>query len=299
VTEAFRCAGASALRTESLAGTASTLRPFLLVENPGPWGVDAVRDSRLPGPVKGALAAAARAAGVRILLVRRHHRRAPREGFHVFAAYADPVAPWMETTVLAHPEDLLGLDLAALGSGRSPGLTAYDGSLFLVCTHGRHDPCCAERGRPVAAALTKAHPDETWEVSHIGGDRFAGNLLVLPHGLYYGRLEAQSAVAVAGAHLGGWLELDHLRGRSGLGTAAQTAELALRRTLEETREDAVRVVSVRRHDTELQATFAVGAASYEVRVRSLPGPDAHRLTCRALRDNAPPVHEVLGVRRLT
>src|SRR4029453_5830608 len=63
---------------------------------------------------------------------------------------------------------------------------------------GRHGACCAERGRPVAAALAQAHPEETWEVSHIGGDRFAGNLLVLPNGLYYGRLDPGPALAAPG-----------------------------------------------------------------------------------------------------
>ena len=43
----FRCARASEARAESLAGTASTVRSFLLVEHPGPWGVDALRDALL------------------------------------------------------------------------------------------------------------------------------------------------------------------------------------------------------------------------------------------------------------
>ena len=50
-----------------------------------------------------------------------------------------------------------------------------------------------------AAALSAAYPDQTWEVSHIGGDRYAGNALVLPDGLYLGRLDADSAVAAARA----------------------------------------------------------------------------------------------------
>ncbi len=240
MTAPFRCATASLGRADPLAGTASTVRAFLLVEHPGPWGADVLRDSRLPDGVGARLAAAARAAKVRVLFVRRHGRRTPTEGTRVFLAYADPAAPWAETALLDGLEGVLDLDLAALGAGRSPGLTPYDGSLLCVCTHGRHDVCCAERGRPVAAALAKAHPDEAWEVSHIGGDRFAANLLVLPHGLYYGALDPPSAIAVAGSHLTGQLDLDHLRGRSGLPMPVQAAEVALRRQLGETREGAVR-----------------------------------------------------------
>jgi hypothetical protein len=298
VTASFRCAAESGLRGDELAGTASTVRPFLLVENPGPWGVDAARDNRLPPAVKQGLAAAAGAAGVRLNLVRRHRRPAPRHGFRVFAAYADPARPWLETAVLDEPEALLDLDLAALGAGRSPGLEPTDESLLCVCTHGRHDACCAERGRPVAAALAEAHPGQAWEISHIGGDRFAGNALFLPHGLYYGRLDAPTAVAVTGAHLAGQLDLDHLRGRSGFPMPVQAAEIALRRQLGETRIDALELRSRRRTDDGLHVVFAVGATEWQLTVRTHTDGAPSRLTCNALRDNPIPRHEVLAIRRV-
>ncbi len=295
--QAFRCSAASDLRDDALAGTASTVRSFLLVENPGPWGVDAVRDNRLPPEVKAGLAAAASAARVRVNLVRRHHRPAPRHGFRVLVARADPVAPWLETAVLDDAEDLLDLDLAALGEGRSPGLEPSGETLFCVCTHGRHDACCAERGRPAAAALAAAHPEQAWEISHIGGDRFAGNALFLPHGLYYGRLDAVSAIAVAGSHLSGHLDLDHLRGRSSYPMPVQAAEVALRRTLGETRLDALSLTGQRRDGETREVTFAVGGATWQVRVRTHPGEEQALLTCRSERDNPVPHHEVLDVRR--
>jgi hypothetical protein len=293
----FRCSAAGDLRGDELGGTASTVRAFLLVENPGPWGVDAVTDNRLPVPVKRGLADAARRARVRVNLVRRHHRPAPRTGFRVFAAYADPAAPWLETAVLGGPEALLDLDLAALAAGRSPGLERSSQSLLCVCTHGRHDACCAERGRPVAAALSAAHPDQTWEISHIGGDRFAGNALFLPHGLYYGRLDARTSVAVAGDHLSGHVDLDHLRGRSSYPMPVQAAEIALRRRLGETRLDALRLVARDGTDGLCRAVFVVAGAEWEVTIRSHPGDGGHRLTCKALRDNPVPRHEPLSVRR--
>jgi len=297
MTEPFRCAGAGDLRGDELAGTASTVRAFLLVENPGPWGVDALRDNRLPPEVKAGLEAAARAARVRVNLVRKHHRPAPRTGFRVYAAWTGPDAPWLERAVLDSAEQLLDLDLAALGAGRSPGLEPTTEQLLCVCTHGRHDACCAERGRPVAAALAAAHPDEAWEISHIGGDRFAGNALFLPHGLYYGRLDAVTAVAVAGSHVAGHVDLDCLRGRSSYAMPVQAAEVALRRRLGETRLDAVRLLGVRRDGDTREVSFDVGGAAWRVTVRTGQGDDRHRLTCRALRDNPVPRHDVLAVGR--
>ncbi|QZY28904.1 sucrase ferredoxin [Nocardioides coralli] len=298
MTDSFRCALASGLRGDDQAGTASTVRAFLLVENPGPWGLDAVRDNRMPEAVKRPLADAARAAGVRINLVRRHRRAAPRHGFRVFAAYAHPHRPWLETTQLEDAEQLLDLDLAALGAGRSTGLEVTADPVLGVCTHGRHDACCAERGRPVAAALAAAHPDLAWEISHIGGDRFAGNALFLPHGLYYGRLDAVSAVAVAGSHLSGEVDLDHLRGRSGYPMPVQAAEIALRRQLGETRLDAVRLRSRRRgEDGVLHVVFDVGGVGWQLAVRTSHG-GPQQLTCRAARTSPVPRHEVIDVRRL-
>ena len=110
----FRCAGASALRDEPVAGTASTVRAFLLVEHAGSWGTNALRDARLPGDLGPKLRRASAETGVRILLVRRAGRR-PRKGhITVFAAYAHPHRPWLERGDLTDPHDILDLDLAGL-----------------------------------------------------------------------------------------------------------------------------------------------------------------------------------------
>lgn len=297
MTGPFRCAVDSAGRPDDLVGTASTVRAFLLIEEPGPWGVDALTDSRLG--VGGAVQAAARAARVRPLLIRRDGRSGLEAGRRVFAAYADPARPWLETTVLDRPEELLDLDLTALGRGQSPGLSPTSGPLFAVCTHGRHDTCCAERGRPVCAALARAHPEQTWQVSHIGGDRFAGNLVVLPHGLYYGRVDPVAAIAVAGAHLAGHLDLDHLRGRSGWAMPVQAAEIALRRRLGETALDAVRLVDRRVDGADTRVVVEVAGRRWSVLVGSEAGPEVARLTCRAERDNPLPRHEVREITALS
>ena len=212
-------------------GTASTYRRFLLVEFPGPWGVEALRDSRMPPEAARALRLRARPLGIRVALIRRHGRSRASETMRVFAAHAHHRRPWLETADLAGPHELAGLDLDALSGGRSLGLEPWSAPLFLTCTHGRHDVCCAERGRPLVTALASRRPDAVWECSHLGGDRFAGNVLVLPHGLYYGRLDPEAAARMAVWHHEGRLDLEHLRGRSGYPFAVQAAEIFLRRRL--------------------------------------------------------------------
>jgi hypothetical protein len=46
--------------------------------------------------------------------------------------------------------------------------------------------CCARLGVPLAQALAARHPGPVWETTPVGGHRFAANLVLLPHGLYYG-----------------------------------------------------------------------------------------------------------------
>jgi hypothetical protein len=294
VTKPFRCAAGSVALAEPLAGTASTVRPFLLLEFPGPWGVDALRDGRLPAHTAAELDRRCARLGVRPLLIRRHGR-SRTDGIRCFAAYAHPHRPWLESTTIHAAEEVLDLDLDRLSRGESVGLQEHPAPVFLVCTHGRHDACCAELGRPIAAALAASHPAQTWECSHIGGDRFAGNILVLPDGLYYGRADRASAPRIAAAHLEGHLDLDHLRGRAGFGFATQAAEWHLRRHLGLTGIGQVRLVeqSVRDDVTEVVLSVTDGAR-WQVRIRTTRGAP-HQLTCQSERPRRPLQFELVGL----
>jgi hypothetical protein len=287
-----------------MTGTASAVRSFLLVEHSGPWGEEALREARMPPGIGPELRERAAATRTKVLLIRRPTKAArTHRGVRVFAAYTHHAEPWLETTVL---DDLAGvhdLDLSALAAGRSLGLTPQSDPVLAVCTHGRHDKCCAERGRTVAAGLAEAFPDQTWEASHIGGDRFAANLLVLPHGLYFGRLAPDTARGVARLLAAGELDLDHLRGRSGLATSLQAAEAALRRHVDERRLSAVRFVSRELSDgptdgSRVTALFDVSGRRYAVAVTSTRGAELQKLTCRALRDNPVMHHTVHEIRAL-
>jgi hypothetical protein len=292
---AFRCSTASRELSEPLAGSASTVRAFLLLEVPGPWGLDAVRDCRLDEDVRHRLLHLERAHALRPLLIRRRDRATgPRR---MFAAHVDRTRPWLETAVLEHVRELLDLDLTGLARGRSPGLTRHADPLFLICTHGRHDACCAERGRPLSAALSAVAPDHTWEVSHIGGDRFAGNVLLLPHGLYYGRLTAADAAGFVETHRSGALDLEHLRGRSSYPFPVQAGEVFLRRHLQDHRLEPFPLEEHSRDGEETCAVFAVDGARWEARVHSSRGVP-RQLTCRAGAASPALSHRLLGLTRL-
>ncbi|MBA2464672.1 MAG: sucrase ferredoxin [Nocardioidaceae bacterium] len=294
----FRCASASQAVAESIIGTASTVRAFLLMEAPGAWGADAFVGARLDPEVQRRLRDLTRS-GIRPLLIRGHGRQRS-SGTRVFAAYVGPSAPstaarpWVESAVLTDPRELLDLSLGGLVAGTSTGLAPYDEPLFFVCTHGKHDVCCAERGRPLCRAMHQVAPDDTWEVSHIGGDRFAPNVLVLPHGLYYGRVDPADAADLVDRTRRGELDLEHVRGRSSLPFAAQAAEIFLRRQLGHLDIAPLPLLDHTRTEEETRLVFVVTGARWEVRVRSSAF-ELRQLTCQAAALSTGPEHHLVGI----
>jgi nucleotide-binding universal stress UspA family protein len=83
-----------------------------------------------------------------------------------------------------------------------------------------------------------------WEITHLGGHRFAPTAVVLPSGYSYGRLDAASAIRVLADARQGRMAVEGCRGRSTWSRAGQVAELAVRSALGETAEAALDVVSV-------------------------------------------------------
>ncbi len=168
---------------------------------------------------------------------------------HEPLAGSAPVAARWE---LVEPPQPLGRKLGLLAEGAKvllvqpcPRDSPSDMSLeqqrrYLVCTNGARDPCCAIRGPAVAQALARALPGQVYECSHLGGHRFAANVLVLPETLCFGRLDARTAVALAAELEAGRLPLDHLRGRTALEPEQQAAEILVRRELGLTRLDELR-----------------------------------------------------------
>ena len=239
-----RCSTGSAMRGESMIATASAGRLWLLVEIASGWGWNAFTGSRSLDPEIGrALARRAEGAGFRVLAIRKpgRARRAVRWRWAIVdTAPGSESVRWGEA---ATPEELLDAPFEP-GAG-SPS----DDPIFAVCAHGRHDECCAVRGRRVAADLAERYPDFTWECSHMGGDRFAATMLLFPHGLNYGRVDHADAPFIADEYLAGRIVPAHFRGRSSLPRPEQAAQHAAMLATGECRIDAHPTIgSVRTED---------------------------------------------------
>ena len=170
--------------------------------------------------------------------------------------------------------------------------------VVLVCTHARHDACCAVRGRPVAAALAETHRDLVWECTHVGGHRFAANLVFPLDGTYYGRVETGTVADIVDAHVEkSEISAEHVRGFSWMAPAAQAVAVESHRRWGPAGADDVETASVvplgpDRWRVELTGRGAL-PASIAAEVERMTGHQA-RLSCLA--DPAPT--ETFAIRTL-
>jgi hypothetical protein len=268
------CSDISRENDEPLGATASRIDRWLLVEYRGLWSSDALAGSGLSDQVKTRLrdlrAAQPR---TRLLLIRRPDRR-HHPNLAVYVADSRQGQERLARLEIAHHEDLRDVD---------PWETAaeIDEPLFLACTHGKHDPCCARYGRPLFEALSEQLSVESaWQCTHVGGDRFAGNAVCLPHGVYYGRVERDEVPALVDEYLAGRISLAHYRGRSCWSFAVQAAERRIRAEEGLTGFDDLSLAGVTQDGNRSTVSFATRAGSRAVEVAAELG-ELTQLTCNS------------------
>jgi len=162
-------------------------------------------------------------------------------GLTVFVALSRESNPVLRRLEVGSTDELASMGLAGLiadceTSGESPR-----DELFLICTHGIHDPCCAKYGNRIYTAAARVAAATTWQVSHVGGCRFAPNIVCLPHGILYGRVAEDDFLKVVDSYRNREILLDGLRGRCCYSKPVQAAEYYLRSKLNLTRLDRLRL----------------------------------------------------------
>lgn len=292
-TDRFFCADAARRRGDPMAGTAPRGVAWILVEYRDGWPANGFDGLDLDPGTKALVYSSAQAVRARVLLIRRHGRRRA-EGLSRWAVlrhdnsggYRQHWGTWRRD------EDLAQI----AGALDAPGELGCP-PVVLVCTHGRHDTCCAVRGRPVARALHERWPDLVWECTHVGGDRFAATVVVAPDGVYYGGLDADSCLPVVEQHLAGRIHAEHLRGYTDLPPPQQAAVAAM----------LSRFGPAGRHDYVVTETFR-DDDRWRIRIAGRPPHPSvsdvtvqarrtspHRLTCRGPASSSATVYEITEI----
>ncbi|MFG2891301.1 sucrase ferredoxin [Streptomyces sp. NPDC048248] len=293
-TDRFFCADAARMRGDSIVGTAPHGSVWVLIEYRGGWPPNGFDGLNLEPATKARVFSAAQAMRARVLLVRRHGPRKPEgSGRWAVLRHDSSGAHRQQWGTWNRGEDLAQI-VRALSSPGDLGCPL----VVLVCTHGQHDACCALRGRPVGRALSERWPSLVWECTHVGGDRFAANVVVAPDGVYYGGLDARSSVAAIEEHLADRIHAEHLRGYTDLFPPQQAAVAAvLKRFGPAGRHDYV--IAETSRDIDRWRIRITGRpprpAAIDVEVQAYRTPPC-RLTCRGPSMSSAVVYTVTSIR---
>ncbi|GCE49657.1 hypothetical protein EI42_02041 [Thermosporothrix hazakensis] len=253
------CAQISREAAEPFIGTAVHIDAWLLLEYTGPWNYYAVEDSALPESVKGWIASLKEAyPRFRTQFIRQNTRI--QKTITCFFVIAQEGRQAVYKFQFGSYEDLLSINFSAILSGHA-SYNSYlsQDPIFLVCTHGKHDHCCAKFGMPIYNELTRLVGAQAWQTSHVGGDKFAANLVCFPHGLYYARVTISELPHIVAAYRNGEVYIPKLRGRSCYSPIAQAADCFLRAQTRSTALNAFKLVDIQEVETD---TYTVTFSSH-------------------------------------
>ncbi len=254
---------------EPLTATAARASIWILLEYNEIWGAKALEESNLPESVKNFLInQSAKLPNVRFQFIKQAGNN---QGIRFYVAHANPINPMLFRFRLESYEDLLDMNIEEIAAARSDQTLSED-RLFLVCTNGKRDACCAKNGLPLYNALSSIAGRDVWQTTHIGGHRFAGTMVCLPHGICYGRVPPEDAPAIVQAYQTNSLLPAYYRGCVAYDAPAQAVEAFLRQQTGERSLDAFRLRSVQPESENhwLVQFDSADGAQYHVRVRAEP-----------------------------
>lgn len=105
---------------------------------------------------------------------------------------------------------------------------------IFVCTHGRHDKCCAKFGKELVDELryyimNQKIPIQIWDSSHLGGHRFAPTCIDFPDGHAYGRISTSEVPTFLAKRKANQIYVPAYRGSVFLSGLEQVAEAYAKR----------------------------------------------------------------------
>ena len=292
----YRCADAARDRDETMFATGSQVRAWLLVEVRGAWGEDAIHSSALAEHVPSDWKDHLRRRHIRAICVRSHVREAePDVRLYTCVAHRpgdEPPILWRRH-VATLADVVSATDEVRVDVPPGPGWEKTSERLVLVCTNGRHDQCCANLGRPLVRVLRESSwASRVWECSHIGGDRFAANVVMMPDSVYFGRVGPESAPALLQAWDAGRIVLPSFRGRTAYSLDEQAVEHFVRSELGI---DTVDGVVVDRRAGDGSYPVQAGERLLHVRVRRHMVSVSEPLTCKGRPDQLVPTFELVSI----
>lgn len=260
------CAISSIESKELMFGTATVAAAWFLLEYRGNFSGKAFEDSKIPKPVKSHLKKELKQVkGSRLQLIKKH--KSEDDELKAYLAISNASNPMLYEFSFKNYEELLSLNIKKILKSEH---YISQKKIYIVCTNGEYDTCCGKFGMPVYLDLAQGkYGDNTWEVNHIGGHRFAATFVCLPEGIVYGRVnDSAEAEEIMELHQDGQVKLDYLRGSSFYSAGVQAAEYYIRKETGITKIAELEFKSIKKDDKKLRIRFdsTSGKQSYRVRI---------------------------------
>ncbi len=191
---------------EDPGGTGTPFGGYLLVEITPPWKYDVGESKHFPGGLWEAIKGLWEAGAIEKFTAVMPDRDYSHEGHTRAILLRRPTDPFFavyQKEEYLVPEGELVPLVEALSEPEGPSRFECYGEDtphvrdVLVCTHGSHDVCCGRFGYLLYEELRQEHAEgaegklRVWRTSHLGGHRFAPNLIDLPEGRYWGRMRPE------------------------------------------------------------------------------------------------------------
>lgn len=196
---------------EDLIGSAPTFSTYVLIECPLPWASNALDSKAIPSNLKETIQKIQRInRDIRFLLFlgesrSRHSTSYGKTRVIIFRKTAEELSSqYRKREFELESMDEVAALLEQHWTATELDIVCHESETqdIFVCTHGSHDKCCAKFGYPfyrralTIAAQLQLNDIRVWQVSHIGGHRFAPTLVTFPDGRYYGALDETSFTAI-------------------------------------------------------------------------------------------------------
>jgi len=191
-----------------------------------------------------------------------------------------------------HVEDYR--ELMSINTAEPPEQARAQSPLFLVCVHGQRDKCCAKFGLPAFNGIRERVGHDVWQCSHVGGDRFAANVLWFPYGLYYGHVCPEDIHPLLDACLQRQVHIKTFRGRSCYRRPVQVGEYFVRGKSGVIGVDQLNLLGAERlSPTRWRTRFLEADTTYTVEFRCVESHFSEYLSCGATEPKSVTQYELL------
>ena len=208
-----------------LHGSATQAEIWILLEHSEKWPAQWLQGNTLPANIQSwTHSLEKQLPKSKVAFIKRQNTNASRS---LYLAVTDPSEPRLYRFEWNDYPDLLKLNLLDALNGNCSRVLVNN-SLICVCTHGLRDRCCAKFGLPVYTAMSDDPDLEAWEITHLGGHRFAATAAIFPSGIMYGYLTPEHAPILSETIRHNSIHLPNYRGRTFYDGPTNAADYFLR-----------------------------------------------------------------------